>query len=222
MAGLAKLLGVRIYELNRSNLFVLFSPQMNFCGLRLGSAFDCFFGRDPWLFPPPRPAPACRVVVAEKSLSGRLSQQQKKQKQTTTKKRRSVVLSFEFILDPGHPAKHVSSLLRAHNRDTTALNCTTSATLETVLQQCGHTEAEVCAVCVCRRRGTPAWTRVPPLLVRRERLSLLSTVSTVGVQRTPISGAEVNHSHAARSTARVEALPRRGKPLLRNSPLAHQ
>ena len=68
MAGLAKLLGVRIYELNRSNLFVLFSPQMNFCGLRLGSAFDCFFGRDPWLFPPPRPAPACRVVVAEKSL----------------------------------------------------------------------------------------------------------------------------------------------------------
>ena len=61
--------------------------------------------------------------------------------------------TFKFILDPGHPAKHVSSLLRAHNRDTAALNCTTNATLETVLQQCGHTEAEVCTVCVCRRRG---------------------------------------------------------------------
>ena len=50
MAGLAKLLGVRIYELNRSNLFVLFSLQMNFCGLRLGSALIGFFGRDPGLF----------------------------------------------------------------------------------------------------------------------------------------------------------------------------
>ena len=70
MASLAKLLGVRIYELNRSNLFVLVSLQMNFCGLRLGSALIGFFGRDPRLFPPPRPAPACRVVVAEKSLSG--------------------------------------------------------------------------------------------------------------------------------------------------------
>ena len=53
---------------------------MNFCGLRLGSALIGFFGRDPGLFPPPRPAPACRVVVAEKSLSGRLSQQKKKKK----------------------------------------------------------------------------------------------------------------------------------------------
>ena len=56
--------------------------------------------------------------------------------------------TFKFILDPGHPAKHVSSLQHAHNRDTAALNCTTNATLGTVLQQCGHTEAEVCTVCV--------------------------------------------------------------------------
>jgi hypothetical protein len=78
LAGLAKILGVRIYELNRSNLFVLFSPQMNFCGLRLGSAFDCFFGRDPWLFPPPRPAPTCRVVVAEKLIWEALSRRRSK------------------------------------------------------------------------------------------------------------------------------------------------
>jgi len=62
--------------------------------------------------------------------------------------------TFKFILDPGHPAKHVSSLLHTQqDRDTVALNCTTNATLQTVLQQCGRTEGKVCTVCECRRRG---------------------------------------------------------------------